>query len=279
MRRRALAAGLVALVAAGTMSSCEQEVTGGRYRNRVFAAAEQIGTGVVYRTTATAAGGTLDLAMDIWQPEGDTADRRPVIVWGFGGGWQAGDRNQLADYARDAALRGYVGVTIDYHIASTATAQGSAPADAYDDTIAAVQYLQANWAKYRLDIGAVITAGYSAGAYNAINTATLPGTRGPAESPVAGVISIAGNSFAPAKAGLPPIVMFGARDDTTVPFAGQDSFCASYRDAGNVCEMNPYETGGHLFAVNPTVKAEIQEQAARFVAEKVLPLHYYTFTS
>ena len=113
------------------------------------------------------------------------------MMWMFGGGWRFGDRNQLATLAQDSARRGYVGVTIDYRIRGDQDPFDllAAEIDAYDDTIAAIQWLQDNAATYRIDPDAIVPAGFSAGAINALHACGAPARGGrptrrrPAPSP------------------------------------------------------------------------------------------------
>jgi acetyl esterase/lipase len=267
-RARALAGVCVVAVAAATLSTCSapQQVSPGRYVQRVFGSVEKIVDGAVYRTTVSASGQPTDFRLDVYAPAGDNVAYRPAVIWMFGGGWSFGDRNQLAAYAQDSALRGYLGVTIDYHITSNATPAG-APMDAFQDVTEARNWLAGNATANRIDGGVVIAAGYSAGAFNAINSATLAASRG-VEVPVAGIVAIAGGSFAPPRPGLPPLAMFGASDDTVVPFASQRATCDAYLAQGNVCHFQPYSSGGHGIAFSQM--GDIQNRTAYFLATQVL---------
>jgi acetyl esterase len=270
--RRLLPAALCVALLAGTLTSCDwPEDT--RYVHQVFTDVD-VTSGIVYRTTTTHTGQPIELKLDIYQPRGDTAAERPAVMWMFGGGWRSGDRTQLASYAQDAAERGYVGVAIDYRIRS-----GSgfdligAALDAYDDTIAAIQWLQAHAGDYRIDPDAVVAAGYSAGAVNALNAIFMPGTRGPATSPAAAAVAIAGLSLAAASPDRPPAIMFHGTADDIVPFASGQAICDQSRAAGNVCTLVPYEGGTHFIAFQQA--ADIQARTADFIFEVVLlPLGY-----
>jgi len=75
---------------------------------------------VLYRTVGTGAE-AVNLYMDIFTPEGDTATDRPVMIFAFGGGFVAGDRSQVAVLAANYALRGYVAASIDYRLFTNGT--------------------------------------------------------------------------------------------------------------------------------------------------------------
>ena len=59
-----------------------------------------------------------DLFMDIYMPAvgTDTLNKRPVMIWAFGGAFIAGDREQTHFLARKSAKLGYVSASIDYRI-------------------------------------------------------------------------------------------------------------------------------------------------------------------
>lgn len=59
-----------------------------------------------------------DLFMDIYMPPADldTLNKRPVMIWAFGGAFIAGDRSQMTDFALESARLGYVSAAIDYRI-------------------------------------------------------------------------------------------------------------------------------------------------------------------
>lgn len=266
---RRIAAVLAGLsLVATTLTSCDWP-EGTRYVDEVFAGYDTT-TGVTYRTTTTNTGRSVDLRLDLYESQGDTAAERPAIVWMFGGAWQGGDRNQLASYAQSSARRGYVGVTIDYRLW-----EGDEPFDlveasdnGYEDAVAAVEWLQDHAADYGIDPDAVVVAGYSAGAINALHALYRP-----ADTPVAGAISIAGMSFTGATAGKPAAIMFNGTTDGLVPFANAEALCAQAQDLGNQCKLVAYEGAGH--EIGFTQAADISEQAHHYVFDAMLwPLGY-----
>jgi acetyl esterase/lipase len=222
-----------------------------RYVHEVFAD-YNVTTGIVYRQTTRWNGEPIQLRLDIYQPRGDTKAERPVMMWMFGGGWRFGDRNQLAFFAQDSARRGYVGVTIDYRTRGDQEPfdLSAAEIDAYDDTIAAIQWLQANAATYRIDPDAIVPAGFSAGAINALHAVWRPGTRGPTETPAAGAVAASGLSFTPPPADRPPVLMFNGTADPIVPYSGATWVCNQANAVGSDCLMQTTEGGGHSLPAN-----------------------------
>jgi acetyl esterase/lipase len=259
-------AGLALL--ASTTTSC-QWPAGTRYVYKVFDAVDT--TTVVYRTAPEWDGGTIELHMDIYQPQGDTVAQRPVMLWMHGGGWIGGDRGLMTGYATDSAQRGYVGVSIQYRLRDQPSA--AAVWDAYDDAVAAVEWLKAHAAEYRIDPDAIVAGGHSAGAFNAMHLLFTPGTRGPATSPVAGGVSLAGFSFSAPGPDDPPAIMLAGSADTTVQLGNVQATCDDTRENGNVCELVVYEGRGHLFPYQIT--DEVQATVHDRVFEQVLwPLGY-----
>lgn len=265
--KRFSAVAVAALLVAFVGSSCEWPAST-RYVHQVFTDTDAT-KNVVYRHTTTFQGQPIDLTLDVYQPHGDVAAKRPVVMWMFGGAWVSGDKSQMTSYATDSATRGYVGVSISYRIRPGGTNDIAAAAyDAYDDAVAAVAWLKANAATYRIDPDAVVAAGWSAGAINAMNLLYVPGTRGPATSPVAAGIAIAGVSMVAPSAGRPPSIMHHGDADTIVPYASGQSVCNQANAVGDHCELVTYPGGTHYIATSDMVA--IASRSAVFVFEQVL---------
>lgn len=265
--RRLVPAILGVVLLANTLTSCEWP-EGTRYVDQVFTEVE-VTRGITYRSTTTSTGQPIDLKLDVYEPVGDVAAERPVIMWMFGGYWQVGDRNQLAAYADDSARRGYVAVTIDYRIRSQDDFELLPAADdAYEDTIAAIEWLQAHAGDYGLDADAIVPAGYSAGAINALHALHTP-----VDTPAAGAVAIAGMNFRPLRDGRGGTISISGTADTLVPHAISRDQCAQSRSLGNRCRFVPIEDGTHLIGI--THASEIMELTADFVFEGILhPLGY-----
>jgi acetyl esterase/lipase len=244
----------------------------GRYLDPVFDDVET-NADVVYREAVDYRGNRVQLHVDIYQPTGDTATRRPVVVWMHGGYFIFGDKGDMADYAQEFARRGYVAVSLQYRLRqglSTGDAAGIAAAafDAYDDATAAVGWLRSHADEYRIDPDAIAVGGYSAGAVTALNLAYLPGQRGPAASTVDAAVSIAGLTFGAPEPGEPPSIVFHGTADGTVPFATGEGSCRAAQAAGVHCELVRYAGAGHGIAYE--YRRHIVRRTADFLAERML---------
>jgi acetyl esterase/lipase len=104
-------------------------------------------------------GGTTDLKLDLAMPK--TGDGPfPAVVCIHGGGWRGGRRQDMSMTVSVLAGRGYVAVTPDYRLT---------PGDTFpsqiEDCKAAVRWLRANAAKYKINPDRIGALGYSAGGH------------------------------------------------------------------------------------------------------------------
>jgi acetyl esterase/lipase len=104
-------------------------------------------------------GGDVDLKLDLAMPKEGNGPF-PGVVFIHGGGWQEGNRQQLSKSIETFAGRGYVAATISYRLTQVA----KFPAQ-IEDCKAAVRWLRANAAKYKLQPDRLGVVGFSAGAH------------------------------------------------------------------------------------------------------------------
>lgn len=113
--------------------------------------------------------------LDWYEPRGDKAAKRPLIIWMHGGGFKFGHRRSrfLPGWSRMFARRGYVCASINYRLSRDNTlgrynALVRACAQAREDALLAVRYFKDHHEKYRIDTNCIILAGHSAGAMIAL---------------------------------------------------------------------------------------------------------------
>lgn len=119
-----------------------------------------------------------DLFMDIFEPQGDTISKRPVIILCFGGGFVRGSRNDagIRLLAETLARYGYVTASMDYRIGMYILDAGMSSRAVYrgvQDTRSAVRYFKANAETYRIDTNFIFLGGHSSGAFSALHNIYL----------------------------------------------------------------------------------------------------------
>jgi dienelactone hydrolase len=202
-----------------------------RYRDQTFSAVS-ITSNLQYGTAPDANNNPVALKLDLYQPTGDTQTLRPALVWVHGGGFSGGDKTNVVpvDVANTFAKLGYVVVSINYRLlGSGCVANPSnctvAALEAQHDAQAAVRWLRAHAATYKLDATRIGIGGESAGAI----TATLaglhsedPGTSGNPGFPstVRGFVSVSGglpNGLFASRGDAPGVFFHGTADGTVSP--------------------------------------------------------------
>lgn len=102
-----------------------------------------------------------------YPPDWKAADRRPAIVFFFGGGWKSGTPTQFLNQATYLATRGMVAVRADYRVE---TRQHTTPESAVEDAKSAVRWVRAKAAELGVDPQRIVASGGSAGGHLAACT-------------------------------------------------------------------------------------------------------------
>ncbi|MCX5654697.1 MAG: alpha/beta hydrolase [Planctomycetota bacterium] len=105
-------------------------------------------------------------------PDWKASDKRPAIVFFFGGGWTNGTPNQFLPQATYLASRGMVTARADYRVKSR---QGTTPRECVEDAKSAVRWLRQKAGDLGIDTSRVVAAGGSAGGHIAACTALVEG--------------------------------------------------------------------------------------------------------
>jgi acetyl esterase len=122
-------------------------------------------------TYKTIPGGTLEMVVHL-PPGWKDTDKRPGIVFFFGGGWENGTIKQFEPQADHLARRGMVAARADYRVKSR---QGVTPDKCVEDAKSAVRWLRANAAMLGIDPNRIVASGGSAGGHIAACTALTEG--------------------------------------------------------------------------------------------------------
>ncbi|WP_210520067.1 carboxylesterase family protein [Hymenobacter terricola] len=265
---------LLLVLGAGQRAAAQTPIdtTGGRYYRPIFPGVT-VSAGVTFGSATTFFGGTQTLLMDIYQPTGDVAPERPVIIFAHQGGFVTGTRNEqyMVDVCTRLARLGYVTASIDYRL-------GFFPFDTTNVSVAAIRGMQdlraavrffrndaATANTYRASPGRIVVGGASAGAFSAlevgyldkvsevpgdVNIAALGGIEGNSGNPgypstVLAVLSLSGATSPPGiiEAGNPPLYSIHGTADAVVPyFKGRVGAGLPPKYVFGSGRLNPYAT-------------------------------------
>ena len=231
-----------------------------RYRDQVFSAVTTTND-ITYGSAHGADGNPVALKLDLYQPTGDTAAKRPAVVWVHGGGFTMGDKSSGRGKATFFAKLGYVAVSINYRLLSPDGCGGNpnptplcqhAALEAQHDAQAAVRWLRANAATYKIDTSRIAMAGASAGAVTSVLASTPsedPGTSGNPGYPsnIRAAVSVSGGM--PTNdlidAGDAPTLFIHGTEDNVVPFEWAVQNAAAMYNLGILTVLEPLEGAGH----------------------------------
>ena len=115
----------------------------------------------------------VELKILVYAPaDAKETDKRPAIVFFFGGGWAQGDVRQFAVQAEALAARGMVAACADYRVKSRHQVE---PDKCVEDAKSAVRWMRKSAATLGIDPERIVAAGGSAGGHIAACTATVDG--------------------------------------------------------------------------------------------------------
>ncbi|SEL13578.1 alpha/beta hydrolase [Parapedobacter koreensis] len=111
-----------------------------------------------------------DAFLDVYYPSAiaNTERQLPVIVWIHGGGWVSGRKEDIANYCKILAGKGYTTVSVDYSIAP----EKQYPTPLKQINIA-LAYMVANAKRLHIDTTHFFLAGDSGGAHIAAQTGSI----------------------------------------------------------------------------------------------------------
>jgi acetyl esterase/lipase len=221
-------------------------------------------------------------------PDWKADDRRPAIVFFFGGGWTGGTVEQFLPQAGYLAKRGMVAARADYRVKSR---HQVAPDACVEDAKSAVRWLRQHAAELGVDPGRIAAAGGSAGGHIAACTAVTGGLEAEGEDTAvssrpnllvlfnpalleAGFFAERGSPPDRAKSidvvanlakDAPPAILFyGTQDDKFIP--GGRSYAAKAKSLGAEAELYTAERVGHGFFNRAPWQDSTLRQADLFLA-------------
>ena len=226
----------------------------------------------VYKTI-----GGAKLNLYIYEPAGHKAsDKRPAIVFFFGGGWTNGSPAQFQNHSKHLAARGMVAITADYRVASRHQVK---VLDCVRDANSAIRWVRQNAIRLGIDPNRIAAGGGSAGGHLAAATGLIPELHEPDDNmeisskpnamvmfnpalvlaPIPGMDQaldlkdriggdpVLASPYHHIAKGAPPSIIFHGKADTTVPYASTEAFANKMKAAGNRCDLGGYEGETHGF--------------------------------
>jgi acetyl esterase len=186
-----------------------------------------------------------ELKINLYFPkEWRASDRRPAIVFFFGGGFVSGTPAQFTTKAEYFASRGMVAASAEYRIGQV---HHTEPHASIEDAKSAVRWLRLNARSLGIDPDRVLAGGGSAGAtcaaYTAYNTSFEPMGEDMSVSSQPNALVLFNPAFGSSgflsmwdviKGGPPAILFFGTEDDLLPPAR---DFVAKMKAAGNRVEL------------------------------------------
>ncbi len=120
---------------------------------------------LVYKTV-----GEVELKLHVFDPEGHMAsDKRPAIVFFFGGGWVGGSPSQFYPHCEHLAARGMVAISAEYRVKGQ---HKTTPRECVNDGKSAIRWVRQHAVELGIDPERVLAGGGSAGGHVAAATGT-----------------------------------------------------------------------------------------------------------
>ena len=114
-----------------------------------------------------------ELSLHVFNPLNHKAtDKRPCIVFFFGGGWTGGTPRQFYQQAKHFAARGMVAVSAEYRVKNV---HGTTPFECVEDGKSAIRYVRQHADELGIDPNRIVASGGSAGGHVAACTGVIAG--------------------------------------------------------------------------------------------------------
>ena len=215
--------------------------------------------------------GDVTLHLHVFKPEGHRAgDKRPAIVFFFGGGWNGGTPSQFYKQSRYLTHRGMIAFCAEYR---TRSKNKTSPKECVKDGKSAIRFVRAQAAKLGVDPKRIAAGGGSAGGHVAAATATVnkfdeesdPLDVSPRPNALVLFNPVYDNSskgygydrvkdywkdFSPMhnlSKSTPPTTVFLGTNDKLIPVATGKSFQSKMKELGCRSELHLYDGKPHGF--------------------------------
>tara|TARA_B100000925_G_scaffold291132_1_gene278185 strand:- start:1319 stop:2239 length:921 start_codon:yes stop_codon:yes gene_type:complete len=227
----------------------------------------------IYKKTKDA-----DLKLWVFNPRGHKIEnKKPAIIFFFGGGYRGGTPDQFAEHAKYFSQRGMIAILADYRVSGRHDVK---VINSISDGKSSIKWVKENAEVLGIDRNKIVASGGSAGGHLAASTALLGKFDDPSDKktvynshPSALVLFNPGlnsneerwiknqnqidrvgtddyYSISPyhnVKKELPPTIIFHGVADKTVPYSSALAFAVKMKEFGNECILHGYENLEHGF--------------------------------
>lgn len=209
---------------------------------------------------------TPQLHLHLFKPKGwQRSDKRPAIVFFFGGGWVSGNPGQFYPQCAHLANQGMVAISAEYR---TRKSHGVKPDACVEDGSDAIAWVHANAEELGIDPKRIAAGGGSAGGHVAATTGTGINSKSNAVRPALmilfnPVLDTSPTGFRGARvlgekaieisplhnvdAEVPPTLIFLGDADALVPVSDAAEFQRQLQNNNSTCELALYAGEPHGF--------------------------------
>jgi acetyl esterase len=212
-----------------------------------------------------------ELKLHIFEPKGHKpSDKRPAIVFFFGGGWSSGSPSQFYPHCEYLASRGMVAMSAEYRVKSR---NKTTPLECVKDGKSAIRWVRQHAKELGIDPTMIAAGGGSAGGHIAAATGTTQGMEEKGEDlsissrPAALVLFNPVFDNGPTGYGhsrvkeywkeispmhninenTPPTIVFLGTKDNLIPVKTAEKYKQLMADSGRRCDLKLYKDQGHGF--------------------------------
>ncbi len=226
---------------------------------------------MTYKTVTDKKGNPSDLKLHVFFPENyHPVQKRPAIVFFFGGGWNGGSPDQFYPHCDYLASRGMVAISAEYRVKSR---NNTSPRECVKDGKSAIRWIRQSAADLGIDPDKLAAGGGSAGGQVAAATGTVKGFEEEGEDqsissrPNALVLfnPVFDNgpegygydrvknywrAFSPLhnlNSNTPPTIVFLGTNDKLIPVSTAEKYKQQMETNGRRCDLHVYDGQGHGF--------------------------------